>query len=186
MRTRRFSRPVRPRKVFLVLCEGETEKAYIELLKRYYHLPIVIKTKVSGAGINERLVKQYVKEISIDKTDICRVFYVYDCDVEAVRDKIVKLDGTAILSNPCIELWFMLHANDHRSNVSSNTIVKHLQSSHPVWHSYCKGRITSEQACHLLSHCAEAAKRAAKLAWPGNPSSNMSVFIDALETDKNS
>ena len=186
MRSRRFSRPVRPREVFLVLCEGETEKAYIEILKRHYRLPIVVKTKVSGAGITERLVRQYVKEISIDKTDICRVFYVYDCDVEAVRDKIVRLDGTAILSNPCIELWFVLHAKDHRSHISSGTIVKHLQSSHPIWNSYCKGKITPEQAGFLLSQRAEAAKRASTLSWPDNPSSNMTVFIDALESAKTS
>lgn len=186
MRNRRFSRPIRPREVFLVLCEGETEKAYIEILKRYYHLPIVIKTKVSGAGITERLVKQYVKEISIDKTDICRVFYVYDCDVEAVRDKIIKLSGTPLLSNPCIELWFILHAKDHNSHVTAGTIVKHLQSAHPIWNKYCKGKITPDQAQFLLEKSAEAAKRASKLAWPGNPSSNMAVFIEVLGKAKNS
>lgn len=56
MRERRFKKSRQPKKVFLVVCEGETEEEYVNMLKRHYRLPIAIKTKVSGNAVNLRLI----------------------------------------------------------------------------------------------------------------------------------
>ena len=61
MRERRFKKARQPKKVFLVVCEGETEEEYVNMLKRHYRLPISIKTKVSGNAVNPRLVNQYMR-----------------------------------------------------------------------------------------------------------------------------
>ena len=58
-----------PRRVFLVICEGDTEETYVEALKQHFRLPIAIKTKVSGNKINARLVAQYIKELGLAKDD---------------------------------------------------------------------------------------------------------------------
>lgn len=55
MRERRYKKARKPRKVFLVVCEGETEEDYVNILKRHYRLPITIKTKVSGNAVSIRL-----------------------------------------------------------------------------------------------------------------------------------
>ncbi len=60
MRKRKISKKKEPRTVFLVICEGETEREYVEILKLWYRLPVVIKTRVSGNKINQRLVDQYI------------------------------------------------------------------------------------------------------------------------------
>lgn len=183
MRSRKYKSSRSPHHVFLVVCEGETEEEYINLLKRAYRLPVAIKTKVTGNSINPRLVNQYIKELGVEPED-CSVFYVYDADVKPVLDKILTLPGTALISNPCVELWFYLHFIDHHRPISSDTIRKDLCSSHPLWRSYSKGVLNKDQGQHLLNNTTEAIIRAKKLNWPQNPSSNMYVFIEALEHEK--
>lgn len=173
------------RRVFLVICEGETEKAYIEALKREYRLPITIKTKVSGQSINERVVKHYLRELDLEKNDDCEIFYIYDGDVENVTEKLKILPGTMILTNPCIELWFLLHLKMCTRVHTSESIVKSLITAHPSWSNYSKGLLSKDQIGHLTVFRSEAMSRASKLHWPANPSSNFAAFIQKLETEKN-
>lgn len=182
MRERRFKKERRPRRVFLVVCEGETEKTYAEALRHFFRVPVTIKTKVSGNAINARLINQYLKELNLTKDDDYTVFYIYDCDVECIIDKLHRLPGEKILTNPCFELWYMLHSRDHARVVQSDTVVKSLVESHSVWDRYAKGRLSPEQTDYLMAHRHEASARAKRLSWPGNPSSNVYALIEALET----
>ncbi len=183
MRIRKFKKPHRQHRIFLVICEGETEAEYINLLRRHYRLPIVIKTKVVGNNINARLVRKYIDELEVSPEE-CRVFYVYDADVKPVLDKIKTFPGTAIISNPCIELWFVLHVRDYTRLVTSDSIIKELCLSNPLWKSYAKGGLDYYQSQYLLSSMEVAIGRAKKMKWPDNPSSNMYDFIEALESEK--
>lgn len=183
MRVRKYKKTRSPHCIMLVICEGETEETYVNLLKRFYRLPIAIKTKVSGNYINSRLVSQYIKELDV-APDECDVFYIYDADVKPVLDKIISLPGISIISNPCIELWFTLHMRDVCRTFTTEAILKELCSCIPIWKSYGKGRLSKEQGQHLLDHTNEAVTRAKKLQWLQNPSSNMYDFIEALESAK--
>lgn len=180
MRERKSKQKRLPHKVYLVICEGETEKTYVESLCRAYRRPVTIKTKVSGNSINRRLVEQYVRELGVDSDADYEIFYIYDADVECVANKLLTLPGNTILTNPCLELWYALHVIDHNRSVSSEEAVKILEKSHTVWNGYLKGRLTPEQNRLLMDNCSVAMKRAARLHWPGNPSSNMEKFINAL------
>lgn len=184
MRTRKYKKPRRIRRLFLAFCEGESEKAYIEMLKRHYQLPITIRTKVSGSQINARLVNRYMKELEVD-SDECRVFYVYDSDVKPIVDKLKLLEGKLILSNPCIELWFLLHTRTQNAFLSSSEVVRKLTASHSVWNSYKKGELTSEQQKLLLGNREYALRNAYKLSWPNNPSSNIWEFVKTLNEEQN-
>lgn len=183
MRIRKYKKPRNAHRVMLVVCEGDTEEAYINLLKRHYRLPITIKTKVTGNAINSRLVSQYVKELGVDPEE-CEVFYIYDADVKPVLDKIMSLDGTAIISNPCIELWFVLHSIPLSRTMTTEAILRELFTSCPLWKSYAKGVFSNDQRQHLLDNMPVAASRAKKLRWPENPSSNINDFIGVLENEK--
>lgn len=183
MRERRFRKSKKPRKVFLVVCEGETEEEYVNMLKRHYRLPIAIKTKVSGNLVNTRLVNQYVKELGLDKDDYCNVFYMYDADVDCIVSRLLKMPGKPILSNPSIELWYLLHSRDFRRYIDSDTVLKELSDSHPVWKSYSKGCLSSDQKKFLLNNQKKASIKSEDMSWPGNPSSNMYEFIRTLESE---
>ncbi len=183
MRERKFKKTRKPHKVFLVVCEGETEEEYVNLLKRNYRLPISIKTKVSGNAISERLVLQYLKELGLTKNDDFQVFLIYDADIELVVEKLLNMSGITIFSNPSIELWFLLHSKDYRRYIQPNSIVKELKSSNPVWNAYEKGKLSLEQQRYLLINKDVASLKAQKMTWPANPSSNMHEFIKALEAE---
>ncbi|MDE5876815.1 MAG: RloB family protein [Muribaculaceae bacterium] len=186
MRERRFKKKRIPRCVFLVVCEGETEKTYVEALKHYYRLPITIKTKVSGNKINSRLVNQYIKELDLTDNDEYKVFYIYDADIEHIVEKLKSLQGSMILSNPCIELWYILHYKSHTSHLLSDNAVRLLTSCHTIWKAYTKGSLSNEQSNGLIHGCKDAIIRSKKLSWPDNPSTNMYLLIEALEKCKTS
>lgn len=185
MRTRKFKKSRTPRRVFLVICEGETEETYVNILKQHFRLPITIKTKISGNVINKRLVSQYVQELGVSDRDEYQVFYVYDSDVALIVDKLLSLpEGTVILSNPCIELWFLLHQREHNRLRSPKEMVKDLTGCDNVWKNYLKGVLSREQQKVLLSNYELASVRSRKLKWHENPSSNMHQFIEALMAEK--
>lgn len=170
-----------PREVFLVICEGETEKEYVELLKQQYRLPIMIKTKVARTCVNQRLVAQYLSEVGLEKSDNHHVFFVYDADVGCIVEKLKKLGGNLLLSNPCVEVWFILHIKDYRKPNDSDSIVDELRSAHPVWARYMKGRFTSGQIKCLNENRSIAIERAKRMNPSGNPASNMYILIEELE-----
>lgn len=185
MRQRRFSKPKKARQIFLVICEGETEAAYVEMLRGNYRLPITIKTKVSGNQISKRLVDQYVAELGVTDKDEYRVFYIYDADVAPVAAKIKSLDGLALLSDPCIELWFLLHFCSQTSSVDSKGALAKLCELDRQWNAYAKGHFTTQQKESLMARTAHAVARAKRLPSGHNPSTNLYEFIEILEAVKN-
>lgn len=58
---RRANRPRTMKSVILVFCEGETEEAYISLLKQRYRLPIQIRSKVAGTKISSSYLAKQIK-----------------------------------------------------------------------------------------------------------------------------
>lgn len=184
MRTRKFKKPRLPHKVFLVICEGETEGEYVNALKKHFRLPVTIKTRICGNAINRRLVKQYIDELGVSSDDDYRIFYIYDCDIQCIVDKIKSLPGDIILTNPCIELWFLLHNIDFQRCQDSKSIVKELTRCHSAWASYTKGSLSKDQNDILINNRAKAAARSKRLNWPENPSSNMHILLEALESRK--
>lgn len=184
MRARRFKKTRSAHRVFLVICEGESEEAYVNVLKQFFRLPITIKTKVSGNAINKRMADKYIQELGISGKADYEVFYIYDSDVDVVVDKLLSLpEGTVILSNPCIELWYLLHMREHNRYSNSKEIINHLIASGNIWKNYCKGILSPEQRKILMERHESASLRGRKLNWKENPSTNMHSFIEALKAE---
>ena len=183
MRERKFRKPRSPKRVFLVICEGETEKTYVETLKHHFRLPITIKYKVVGNKINNRLLAQFINELGVDKDDY-KVFFIYDGDVENIVEKLRPLQGELIISNPCIELWYLLHNKDFFGPSNPEDILKSLIKSSQEWTGYEKGRLSVRQKDIVLGNYENARNRAINLRWPENPSTNMYEFIESLKNEK--
>lgn len=173
MRERRYKKPRTPRRIFLVICEGETEKTYVETLKQHFRLHISIKTRVSGNAINGRLITQYLTELGLDKNNLPDVFKIYDADDEIIVKKLLDLPGTTILTNPCIEFWYLIHAVEWTRHVPSGETLRLLKTSHAIWKNYNKGILHTAQQDFLLQNYHIASERARKLGRYANPSSNM-------------
>jgi len=166
---------------FWVFCEGETEEAYIRFLRSEYRLPVEIIPKVTNSSINERFINSYKKGKPIHEKD--KDFLIYDADVPEILDKLKKIDNTMlIVSNPTIELWFLLHYKNQIATLSGDDCIRELSNRNR--NDYKKGIIDNTLRVKLKEKCSDACTRSKQLELYMNPSTNVYVFIETLEEVK--
>lgn len=180
---RELSPSMRMRKIALVICEGETEVSYINLLKTWYKSPIRIVLHIEGTKITQSLVEKRKKELKISQWDKVNTFLMYDMDVQAINEKLQKCKSELLLSNPCFEIWLLLHAKDQKTAISSDTLIKELKKSAHVWKSYTKSVFTDTQKAFLKNNTDVAVARAKELHEFQNPSTGIYKLIEMLKGD---
>lgn len=182
-RKRRKSRRKKINPTLFVFCEGETEEAYINLLKSFYRLPsIIIRPKISGSNITRDFIDKYKTGMSTHEKDID--FLMYDLDVPNVFSRLKKITNCVLLlSNPCIELWFLLHYKNQTSSVDCAYCCKEIKNRNRT--SYKKGKIGTKLKDKLLTKKEDAIKRAKILVKYPNTGSTVYKFLEKLEELKN-
>lgn len=113
------SRPMR-RSVLVVIGADRTEKAYLTGLRRHFGLTTVAVTYVEKPCAPDQLVEHARMRCRSDDYD--EVWCVTDVDhferegrkVTAALDLAARADPTirVAVSNPCFELWLLLHHED--------------------------------------------------------------------------
>lgn len=111
-----------PRSIFLIVCEGETEKAYFDALRSHYGLSraeVVIAENDEGSAPISVVVCAENKAREAGGYD--RIFCVFDRDEHEsfarARDRIAALAKrkqrslpiSEAVSIPCFEFWLLLH-----------------------------------------------------------------------------
>lgn len=175
---RRKSRGKQINPTFWVFCEGETEESYINFLKSLYRIPsIQIRSQVKGNAINAKYINAYKQDKPTHEKDVD--YLMYDLDVAGMYDKLDKIENCILLvSNPCIELWFLLHYKNQTSQVDSKYCIKELNNRN---RKYSKGLIDTKLYDKLKDKYKDAIERAKKLPKFNNPSSSMYLFLETLE-----
>jgi hypothetical protein len=189
-----------PRKTLVVFCEGEkTEPQYLSGLKR---LPSVrdvaavdIRIETGRRGSVPRTLVSLAADARTraldEEGEIDEFWCVFDVEwpknhpglSEAIRqadDNDIKL----AVSNPCFELWLILHFQDHASwldNAGARRLRQRLDGAPDK----------SLDPARYMGNVADAARRAADLAvrhqgngtkFPqDNPSSGMHLLIASVE-----
>lgn len=180
-RKQRVSKGKTMRPNFFVFCEGDTEEAYVSILRTYYRTPIQIITKKTLLNITPALINRIKATYICTKTD--RTFLMYDLDVPSVLERLKKIpDATLLCSNPCIELWLLFHYVDQASELSSKMCLDKLCSLVP---NYRKGVIDKNMELYLLQNVSRAIANAEKHIPFSNPSTTVGDFIRALEENFN-
>ena len=150
---------------YFVFCEGDTEVAYIEMLRSFYRLPIHIIAKKTLLNITPSLIERCKSAYVQTKND--RTFLMYDLDVPSMLERLQKVVGATLLcSNPCFELWLLLHYTDQRTGMSSSECVKRLTN---FIRQYKKGALRADDQLYILSSQKDAEYRAKKLNEYYNP-----------------
>ncbi|RMG80342.1 MAG: RloB domain-containing protein [Bacteroidetes bacterium] len=169
--------------IFFVFCEGKTEEAYSNFLKQKYGIPIKIKTKIIGQEISGKIIANHKREIqkgNYSKDD--KVFLMYDIDSAEILSRLQNIPEAIILaSNPCVELWFLLHYRDQNAHITSSQCTRELKGVNPQ---YEKGALNRTLEAALNSGQTDAAERAKNKAEYSNPSSTVYKLIDELEKVK--
>ena len=171
-------RTMRPN--YFVFCEGESEVAYTEMLRGWYRLPIHIIAKKTSLNVTPALVERCKALYVQTKAD--KTYLMYDLDVEGVLERLQKVsDATLLCSNPCFELWLLLHYVGQRGALASDACVARLKKHVPQ---YRKGVLGAEMQLWLMKHVGEASERARQLEAYGNPSATVYRLTDELERMK--
>jgi len=184
MKKKRNKRP--PRKmnpVFLVFCEGETEEAYINFLRRgEYHRPVKLISHIIGLSITPNKIKRYMQAEQIGPSDKIASFLMYDLDAKGITEKLAACNNSAcITSNPCVEFWYLLHNDVQEAAVSTDACIEKLKKSSPDWANYKKGTLTEKQKRCLWENRKLASGRAQKLSEGKNPSSLVYRLLETLD-----
>lgn len=179
-RERNAPRKMKP--VFLVFCEGETEENYVDFLRRKYKSPIKIVPKTAGANISQRLISKRQSDLRITKDEKITTFLMYDLDVAPVVEKLKSCKAVWLCSNPCIELWFLLHCQSQIAEVQTEQCLRNLHKSNEAWQNYQKPLLSEAQKRALWDNKAAAVERAKALSENNNPSSSVYKLIEAIET----
>lgn len=108
---------------------------------------------------------------------------MYDMDVQTINDKLMKCKATMLLSNPCFEIWLLLHVKNQKAAISSDAIIKELKISKPIWKNYAKSVITDTQKDFLYKNTSAAVVRAMELHEFENPSTGIYKLIKILKGD---
>ena len=179
-------RSVKPRKMrpqFLVLCEGETEEAYINFLKQRYRLPIKIVPRIVGGKISQRLIDRYKEDMYSDPSEI-KTFLMYDGDVSDVLNSLEKCNGIRLISNPCIEIWFLSHFKKvPESDMTSDSCIKMLCTI-DGWEQYKKGFLTAKQQDFLWESRIKAVMTMKGRTEVNKTYSTVYLLIEILEEEK--
>jgi hypothetical protein len=166
---------------FWVFCEGETEESYVCFLRSKYRLPIEIVPKIVGNKITPKLIRNSKQNNPTHPKD--RDFLMYDADVPEVLEKLRKIDfAELIISNPCIELWFLLHYKNQTAHITTSECIKEVSNRNR--NTYKKGTIDNHLEARLTQNCFKAVERTLKLKLYDNPSTSMYQFLLELEKSK--
>lgn len=105
---------------------------------------------------------------------------MYDADAPALMGKLIAMPNTTlILSNPCIELWFLLHYKNQTAALTTADCIRELSNRNQ--NTYRKGNIDKKLLGKLNESCETACERAKKLKESENPSSVIYTLIGILE-----
>lgn len=176
-RNKRISKGKEINPTFFVFCEGKTEEAYIGFLRSKYRLPISIDAKISGNSITDMYIEKYKKDKVIHPKD--KNYLMYDLDVPEIAARLITIkDVTLLCSNPCFELWYLLHLQDQFAGISSSECIRKLKYHLP---NYVKGFPDNKLQTLINLRQNEAISRASKLTALQNPSSGVYELILDME-----
>ena len=162
---------------YFVFCEGDTEVAYTEMLRAHYRLPIHIIAKKTLLNITPALIERCKAVYVQTKND--HTYLMYDLDVVTILERLQKVTGAILLcSNPCFELWLLLHYAEQKSELKSVECVNKLIGFEKQ---YKKGVLTEDMKRHLVETKDAAIERAKSLVAYGNPSTTVYKLIEDLD-----
>lgn len=161
---------------FFVFCEGQTEVTYVKFLRSIYRVPIQIIPRKSDSNISEKYINRCKKDYTTTEND--KTFLMFDLDVDGMLERLNNIDNaTLLVSNPCIEYWFLLHYEECRSEISTKNCMGRLLS-----HSGCyfKGKLTESEKQILTAKISDATNRAKRLHEYRNPSTTVYRLVELL------
>ena len=187
-----------PKVRILVVCEGKkTEPLYLRQLQHHVRNPRVHVEPVGPAGVPLTVVQTAIEQRRKAEDDAQRqrdenllwdqVWAVFDIDdhpnVAEARQLARAHDIQLAVSNPCFELWALLHFVDQRAHIERGPLRSLLQDHLPgydkelVFARLHPGYDEAVRRARELDHAAERAEQ------PGcNPTTGVHLLTEIIRT----
>ena len=142
-RRAKASRP--PLKRFLIVCEGErSEPSYIAGIRALCRPQLISIKVVTGAGQTKKVVEEAIrlkkeaksraKQLRDPFEEFDSVWCVIDVDNHLLlKEALVQARDNHLsvaLSNPCYEVWVILHHRDHRKSTPRDALQRECKSEY--------------------------------------------------------
>lgn len=137
-----------PRRRIIIYCEGEnTEPSYFRALKDHIKyvdvstipagVPMTVAEKAVARAIEEGLSKRSKKKLKNSYEERDQIWAAFDVDEHPNFNEAVALcvsNGIGVCrSNPCFEVWLILHEADHHSPDDHRAVCERLKSLRPEY-----------------------------------------------------
>jgi hypothetical protein len=192
-------RPSRQPKIrILVVCEGKkTEPLYFRQFQHHVHNPRVHVEPVGPAGVPLTVVQTAIDERRKAEDDAQRqrdenlrwdeVWAVFDMDDHpnvAEAKQLATANGIRLaVSNPCFELWALLHFVDQQAHIERGKLRPVLQPHLPGYEKvlvFAKLHPGYDEAVRRARELDDAAERAGR---PGrNPTTSVHLLTEIIRT----
>ncbi len=189
-----------PKRTFLVFCEGKrTEPAYLNALKREHEVRDIASVDIqihddSLGSAPKTLVEAAAAaraRAGLEESEIDEIWCLFDVEwplnhpnLKEALQLARKSKVNVAVSNPCFELWLLLHFQDQTASLDTKPAKMLLKK-----HDGNEGK--GLDGAMYMPRRDEAARRASSLAerhegngtkFPNdNPSSGMYRFLEAVE-----
>jgi hypothetical protein len=183
-----------PNKIELIICEGEiTEKMYFDALRRKWRVQIdvISPSESEPIAVVERAINRK-KEMAKLGVPYEKVWCIVDVEIPPHKtlneawEKARKTDGLElILTNPCIEYWFLLHFKKHTAPFGNNADV--MDALKAVHRSYKKSHIgfdvLYQYRATAIKHSKEVLeeKKCGEYLRDCNPSTHVHKIVEHLQ-----
>jgi hypothetical protein len=133
-----------PRSITLIVCEGETERAYFEAVRLHHGLrpaEVVVAENTHGSAPISVVACAEHKASEVGGYDF--IFCVFDRDAHEsfsrAREKIKALAGRSkkplpiqeIISTPCFEVWVLLHfERSDATHANCASVIERIRDSY--------------------------------------------------------
>lgn len=167
----------------LIVCCGRTEKLYLDELRRAERNPAVAVRVISDVGSPTQIVRYAAKMFAENGEEFDAVWAVVDVDDFTDVPEAVALGGRrgvrVVVSNPCFELWLLLHVAEAPGYVSTPQVGKLLKK---CCANYEKTRIHFPDFAGGIDAACDRAERLdpSGLQHTQNPSTNMWMLVGEM------
>lgn len=164
-------RELRPGHVLIVTGGRCTETAYFNGLARARGARVKVRQKTDSPKNLVRYAKRIFTEDEYDS--VWCVVDVDDFDIEAARTEAALQGVELAVSEPCFELWLILHFTDHRGHVGNGKAACKLLAEHlPAYDKKLDFAAFDDGVEMAIKH--------AKELPPGNPSTDVWRLVELL------
>jgi hypothetical protein len=156
---------------------GRTERAYLDGLLRAQRtaLAVTVRFRPQDPASLVAYASRLSASRDVEADEVWCVLDVDEFDITAAAALADRHGIEVVVSNPCFELWLLLHHQDHAAHLTrcaeaTGMLRKHIRT-------YVKGDI---EFAHFAEGLPAAIKRAKALEAGGNPSSTVWRLVERL------